>query len=43
MEKEIVVFLDKMKVKANLFYDPVEDKILGPHFTVQVVMVRELI
>ena len=43
MEKDIVLSFDGMKVKADLCYDPVQDKILGPHNSVQVVMVRGLI
>ena len=43
MEKDIVISFDEMKVKADLCYDPVQDKILRSHNSVQVVMVWGLV
>lgn len=43
MDKDVVVCFDEMKMKVDLFYDTVQDNILGPHSTVQVVVVRGVI
>lgn len=42
-EKDVVMCFDEMKVNSDMCYDSVEDKILGPHSTVQVVVVRSMI
>ena len=43
MERDAVVSFNEMKVKSDLRYDAMQDKILGTHSTIQVVMVRGII
>ena len=41
--ENIIIYFNEMKVKADLCYDPVQDKILGSHSSVEVVIVGGMI